>query len=213
MALGSDALIAMLGTVKTNYPTLSWGDLIVLAGTTAIEDLTGFGVPFCGGRVDAADGTASMGIVTPTCGTGCNQLAFFFESTLRMGLTSQQAVVLLSVPQAGSLVVGTTYFNMVVGTGNSGLSPNAIAIRGDSGLLAIAQGYSAPANAASFQTDFTAAWQQVMNADFFIGWNGLTCPMTVAGMTPTPAPGTSSSAFNVAPHGVAVLLAMLWCVL
>lgn len=43
--------------VKKKYPNLSWADLIVLAGTTAVEQgaADADGYKFCGGRTDAAD--------------------------------------------------------------------------------------------------------------------------------------------------------------
>eukprot|EP01127_Copromyxa_protea_P001346 TRINITY_DN11363_c0_g1_i1.p1 TRINITY_DN11363_c0_g1~~TRINITY_DN11363_c0_g1_i1.p1 ORF type:complete len:685 (-),score=163.62 TRINITY_DN11363_c0_g1_i1:27-2042(-) len=51
-----DKALALLAPIKKEFDNLSWADLIVLAGTVAIEDATGTQLPFCGGRTDAADG-------------------------------------------------------------------------------------------------------------------------------------------------------------
>lgn len=54
---GLDKVIAALAPIKEKYPTLSWADLIVLAGTVANEQAAGApgSYKFCPGRADAKD--------------------------------------------------------------------------------------------------------------------------------------------------------------
>ncbi len=59
---GTADALKTLETVKEAHPDASYADIIVLAGQTAIESAGGAVQPFCGGRVDAEDGSGSTNL-------------------------------------------------------------------------------------------------------------------------------------------------------
>lgn len=63
---GMDKILADLQPIKDEFGDgLSWADLIVLAGTTAVTSAGGKQIPFCGGRTDAPEGEGGPEYLNP----------------------------------------------------------------------------------------------------------------------------------------------------
>lgn len=58
-------VIEVLEPVKDDYPAITYADLFVLAGTVALEEGGAPDLPFCGGRVDATEGSDLLSVLEP----------------------------------------------------------------------------------------------------------------------------------------------------
>jgi cytochrome c peroxidase len=85
----------LLQPIYDKFDGLSWADLIVVAGTEALEHAGGPHMCFCGGRTDASAGTVSDGYLKPTLdGSVNNTILQLKQAALVMGLTPREMTVL-----------------------------------------------------------------------------------------------------------------------
>ena len=90
-----------LQPIKTQFETnLSWADLIILAGNTALEKVGGKPLTFCGGRTDAADGMGSEFLFPKITGNFSETLVQLNDFTSIMGLTKVEFAALYAVGYA-----------------------------------------------------------------------------------------------------------------
>ena len=99
-----------LESVKKEFPALSWADLIVLAGTVALETPFGMDIPFCSGRVDAVDASVTS-FLTPRI--YADVLVTVRDNMKVMGL-SARALVALTARRAAARGESGTYFKILL---------------------------------------------------------------------------------------------------
>jgi len=104
--------------------SLSWADLIVLAGTVALEEGGAPPLPFCPGRADAAEGGEASEHLEPVVSDRAPAtVALLREAIARSGLTTREWVALsgwrgmgpwpapfIGAPTAGPGRLGSAYF-------------------------------------------------------------------------------------------------------
>lgn len=192
---GLDAALRLLDTVKRQFPaSLSWADLIVLAGNTALEDAGAPSLPFCAGRSDARDGSGSENL-EPSF--NANNLASFRNRVALLGLTPSEYTALMGMFSLGRnrlagtwtttpAVLSNSYFVQLLSEDwqrylvpnsdavqykargkNLFILPTDFILRVDPTFRTAAQAYAA--DNAAFLRAFSGAWTKLMTADLFDG--------------------------------------------
>eukprot|EP00040_Diaphanoeca_grandis_P010556 m.54090 g.54090 ORF g.54090 m.54090 type:complete len:782 (-) comp21864_c0_seq1:160-2505(-) len=217
---GLDGALSQLQPVKTTFGTsLSWSDLIVLAGNVAIEKAGGNRMDFCGGRTDAVDGAGSIGLEPRVSGAYTDKVALIKDSFTVMGLSDEEAVAIMGLNSLGNIGMGfagmrsidpntlsSNYFKLILETAwtttGVGATQHFVAPDSSTHMLktdltlkydAIYAGFAGDyaVDNARFLKDFAQVWTSLMNADRFDGPTANVCDKPAA--TPT-TPTTLTSA-------------------
>jgi hypothetical protein len=157
---GTADALTTLEAVKTAYPDASYADIIVLAGQTAIESAGGEAQPFCGGRVDAEDGSGSEGLGPRVYDPPVVSIRDDMEVK---GLSAREGVAL-----AGR-AFGTTFSNQFYKdllANNGTFTDDELALLEDE-FQPIVEEYANDEE--TFKTEFASAWTKMVTADRYDG--------------------------------------------
>jgi len=157
---GASDAISTLKPVKVKYPDVSYADLIVLAGQTAIEAAGGKPMKFCAGRTDASNGDGSD-ILAPRI---YPDTVISIEDDMHVkGLTLRQGTALFAVPTGATL--SNKYFEDLVADNGSFTDEEKALLQEP--FKPIVDEYIADNDV--FLMEFEAAWTTMMTADRFDG--------------------------------------------
>lgn len=187
----SDAL-ELLEPIKTMYPDVSYADLIVLAGQTAVEAAAGDAMDYCDGRVDADDAVGSD-ILAPRVYSPA-VVSIEDDMTVK-SLTFEQGVSLFARPVNGDL--SSQYFISLKAGGDFTEFEKALL---EEPFAEIVDAFIA--DEALLKTTFAEAWTKMMTAGRYDGPNENACTgvkiatMAVDSEAPTSAPITGNVALS-----------------
>jgi len=157
---GTADALTTLEAVKEAHPDASYADIIVLAGQTAIESAGGEAQPFCGGRVDADDGSGSENLEPRVYDPPVISIR---DDMQVKGLSAREGVALAGRP-TGPTLTNQFYKDLIAGNGN--FTDDELALLEEE-FLTIAEEYAG--DEATFQKEFASAWNKLMTADRYDG--------------------------------------------
>lgn len=181
---GTADALSKLETVKEAHPSISYSDLIVLAGHAAVEkSLANETMPFCAGRVDAQDGAGSE-VLAPRYYTP--PVVSIRDDMQVKGLTPREGVALFAIPSSAAIqggdsatsiarsipasttldMISNEYFVRLL-DGNGNFTIYELALLEDE-FRPIVEEYAAE-DVSNFNEAFLAAWTKMMTADRFDG--------------------------------------------
>jgi catalase-peroxidase len=162
---GTADALQTLKAVKSKFPEVSYSDLIVLAGLTALEkENSSLELPFCGGRVDTDKASISKDL-SPRIYK--DALVTILDDLLVKGLTKAEGVALASRKS-----VGTQYYKNLLAK-NGAFDKYELALLDDAELKTAVELFST--DAAQLAATFQSAWTKLMTADRFAGPNANAC--------------------------------------
>jgi len=162
---GTQDAIKKLEPIKEEFGDVSFSDLIVLAGQTALESESDLNMKFCGGRVDATEVTDEGKDLSPRFYS--DPLVTILDDMLVKGLTKEEGVALMS-----RMSVGSKYYNDLL-AGNGDFSAYELALLNDDELKLIVENFAQ--NEDVLLVAFDGAWTKMMTADRFLGNNENIC--------------------------------------
>jgi catalase-peroxidase len=114
-----DGALLVLQPIMDSFPSLSWADLIVLAGTVALEQASAANgqvpmpLPFCGGRTDSPQGgdAGSEHLEPPIVGAFDEDILPLMDYVSGMGLSLREFVALMGGHGLGKMHADRTGFS------------------------------------------------------------------------------------------------------
>jgi len=113
---GNAAVYALIAQVQQSFPTLTYADAIVLAGSVALEEATGHEVRFCPGRADATHGYPEGYLIRGFDVTSMKRP--FVWTAKYLGLQTHEWVALQARPRSANQMARAGHLNGTWSTPN-----------------------------------------------------------------------------------------------
>lgn len=196
--VGTADALAMLEPVRDQFSSVSYADLIVLAGIVALEqENPDLQLSFCGGYVDAEDGAGSEDLEPRIYDTPYITVS---DDCIVKGLSEEECVAI-----ASRLNMSTDYYAGLLAAANATGGSDAY----DDYELALLEGEFFPyvesfaSNADALNAAFTSAWQHMMSTGRYKDYRTNACTgVSVATL------GGQTSSVSTTVTGLAMLVWM-----